>query len=75
MTRIEPKTESEKSKDWNKNSHFLFSLPNEFKIGTKKKRKTDLKKAVDYWKEKVNDIEKRISKTTGDDVHNPSLAS
>jgi DNA-directed RNA polymerase subunit RPC12/RpoP len=60
MTRVEPKNESEKNRDWNKNSHFLFSLPNEFITGTKKRRKIDLKKAVEFWTEKVNDIETKI---------------
>ncbi len=61
-TRIEPKNESEKSKDWNKNSEFLFALPPEFETGTKKKRKVDLKKAVAYWQKKVNKIENNIEK-------------
>jgi DNA-directed RNA polymerase subunit RPC12/RpoP len=59
-TRTEPETESDKSKDWDKNSHFLFGLPSELNAGTRKKRKTDLKKAVEYWTEKVNKIEKSI---------------
>lgn len=64
VTRIEPLTESEKTKDWDKNANFLFNSPSEFRTGTKKKRKTDLKKAVEYWTEKVNLIEENIKKIT-----------
>ncbi|RKF04000.1 hypothetical protein C8N26_1632 [Tenacibaculum lutimaris] len=67
-TRVEPKNENEKNKDWNKNNYFLFNLPKEFTTGTKKKKKTDLKKAVEYWTERVNDIETKIIKITESNV-------
>lgn len=60
--RVEPQTQKEKSKDWDKNNHFLFSLPNEMKIGTRKNRRTDKLKAVAYWTKKIVDIETRIYK-------------
>ncbi|WP_298512765.1 hypothetical protein [uncultured Kordia sp.] len=64
MTRIEPQTESEKNRDQKKNSHFLYRLPAEYETGTKKNKKTDLKKAVEYWTEKVNEVEKNIEEIT-----------
>ena len=36
--RIEPKTENEKSKDLDKNSHYLYSVPVEIKYRTKKQK-------------------------------------
>lgn len=66
LTRTEPATEREKQKDWNKNANFLFQLPRDFKTGTKKKQKTDLKKAVTYWTEKVTEIELYIAKIAND---------
>ena len=65
MTRVEPENESEKSKDWNNNSQFLFSLPNEFTTGTRRKKRTDVEKAIQYWTERVTDIENKITKITG----------
>ena len=69
-TRLKPENESEKSKDWDENSHFLFSLPREFTTGTKKKRHTDLKKAVEYWTDRINDIESKIIKIIDTTAHN-----
>jgi DNA-directed RNA polymerase subunit RPC12/RpoP len=63
-TRIVPQTDNEKNNDWEENSHFLINLPREFESGTKKKRKTDLIKAVEYWTDKVNKIEENINKTS-----------
>lgn len=58
--RIEPKNESEKHKDWNKNWCFIVKLPNDFYTGTRKNRKTDLKKAVAFWTDKVVEIEQYL---------------
>lgn len=59
-TRIEPKTESEKSKDWNQNIKYLHNLPNDFKTGAKKNEKIDLEKAVEYWAKKIKFIESHL---------------
>ncbi len=59
LTRLESKKEEIRKSD--KNGSFLWNLPNEFETGTKKKREIDLEKAVNYWTEKVNEIDKNIN--------------
>ncbi len=59
--RIEPQNDSEKQKDWNNNAGFLFAIPQKLKEGTRKKRKIDSDKAVDYWTEKLIVVENRLS--------------
>ena len=61
-TRTEPKTESEKSKDWNESIIYLHNIPNDLKTGTKKKQKIDIEKAVTYWTEKIHFIENQLEK-------------
>ncbi|QXP78757.1 MULTISPECIES: hypothetical protein [Winogradskyella] len=68
--RIEPKNDSEKSRDWDKNNEYLFSIPNDFYTGTKKNRKVEIEKAVEYWSEKIEFIDNRLKKTTGNTVYN-----
>ncbi|WP_162880278.1 hypothetical protein [Mariniflexile rhizosphaerae] len=60
--RIVPKNDSEKSKDWYKNSEYLIYIPNELKDGTNKNRKIDWEKAVVYWSEKIEYIESHLKK-------------
>ncbi|WP_245896457.1 hypothetical protein [Flavobacterium sediminis] len=67
--RIEPENESERNKDQNKNCEFLFSIPSEFKTGTKKNRKVNLEKAVQYWGEKIELIERYIKKITNNYIN------
>ena len=59
--RIEPKTDSEKQKDWNKNSEFLCTVPYTLKTGSKNNRRVDIEKAVEYWTVKTNEIEEYIA--------------
>ncbi|MBS9774317.1 MAG: hypothetical protein KGV59_04080 [Tenacibaculum sp.] len=63
-TRVEPETESEKNKDRKENGEFIAMLPSKFTTGTKKKRKTDIKKAIEYWGERVNNIDENIRRIT-----------
>lgn len=63
-TRNEQKSETENDNDWKINSQFLLGLPSEFNIGTKKKKIIDIENAVEYWINKVKEIEKNIIKTT-----------
>ncbi|WP_282081431.1 hypothetical protein [Aquimarina algiphila] len=60
--RIEPKTNSEKNKDLANNSHYIYSIPNKIKSGTKKNKKADKVLAVQYWAEKIEEIELQINK-------------
>lgn len=61
-TRIEPKGDSEKRKDWDENNAHFFNIPNDLKTGTKKNRKVDAEKAVAYWTEKIDFIQSRLQK-------------
>ncbi|MBL6446385.1 hypothetical protein JMN32_08705 [Fulvivirga sp. 29W222] len=63
-SRVEPKTESEIQKDWNKNSEFLWVIPDSLKTGSKKNRKIEIGKAVDHWTQQLADIDSRIQKIT-----------
>lgn len=58
--RIEPKNDSEKTKDWDKNKKYLFRIPGKFYVGTKKNRTVEVQKAVEYWSEKIEFIEKHL---------------
>ena len=59
-TRTEPKSTSRDQKDWQFTGHYFYNLPKELKLVTRNTRKTELKKAVSYWVEKINVIETRI---------------
>lgn len=58
--RVEPTNDSEKQKDWNENMQYLYSVPQNLKAGTGKKRKIDPDKAIDYWAGKIKDVERKI---------------
>ena len=62
--RIEPTNDSEKHKDWDANKNYLFSIPRDLETGTKKKRRVDIDKAIDYWTKNINDINRKITKLT-----------
>uniref|UniRef100_UPI0040488788 hypothetical protein n=1 Tax=Roseivirga sp. TaxID=1964215 RepID=UPI0040488788 len=55
--RVEPNSEGEKQKDWDKNANFLARLPNSTREGTRKNRTVNLEKAVAFWKEKTDTID------------------
>ena len=63
--RIEPETPSEKQKDWNKNSDYLFAVPNEVQMGTRKKRQVDSQKAVQFWTHNLEQVEIRLQELSG----------
>jgi DNA-directed RNA polymerase subunit RPC12/RpoP len=62
--RVEPINDSEKQKDWDANKDYLFSIPQDLKTGTKKKRRIDIDKAIDYWTKNINDIDSKIKELT-----------
>lgn len=63
-TRVEPKNDSEKSKDWHKNNKYLYSIPNDLKTGTNKNQKIDSEQAVEYWANKIKFIEGQLKELT-----------
>lgn len=58
--RQEPQTQSEKQKDWNANKEKLVSMPANMYSGTRKNRKIDKDKALEYWTGKINKIDAHI---------------
>jgi hypothetical protein len=62
--RVEPTNDSEKQKDWDKNKDYFFSIPQGLKTGTKKKRRVDIDKAINYWTNNINEIDSKIRELT-----------
>lgn len=56
----DPESQSEVAKDKNQNSNFLYSIPKEFRKGTKNKPVYDSRKAQMYWGDKITEIENKI---------------
>lgn len=69
-SRIDPAIDRKKNKDWNQNHEYLLGIPAEFESGTKKHRKIDLKKAVDYWTQKVEQVNNYLQKIEASPSHN-----
>lgn len=60
----DPESQSEVAKDEYQNGSFLYSIPKEFKKGTKNKPAYDSRKAQTYWGNKVAEIERKIKTIT-----------
>ncbi len=58
--RVEPTTDSESQKDWLKNGKYLLNIPYELNTGTKKKKQVDIDKAIEYWSNNIENIERSI---------------
>ena len=58
--RVEPSNDREKQKDWDNNKKYLVNIPQNLKIGTKKKSRVDIDQAVDYWTKNIKCIESKI---------------
>lgn len=59
--RIDPANDSEKQKDWDANKKYLVRIPTNLMVGSRKKRRIEVNKAIDYWSKNVKDIESKIS--------------
>jgi DNA-directed RNA polymerase subunit RPC12/RpoP len=69
ITNEKLQTENTKHKDFYSYELLLYSSPIKLKKGMQKIPKNDLKKAVEYWTEKVNEIEQNLTKLTGNTVY------
>lgn len=57
----DPETQSAIAKDEHRNANFIYSLPREFRTGTRNKPTYDASKAQHYWNEKILKVEKKIN--------------
>lgn len=58
--RVEPTSDREKQKDWDSNKKYLIQIPSKLMSGTRKKRRIEADRAIDYWSKNVKDIESKI---------------
>lgn len=60
----DPKSQSEIAKDQHQNGNFIYSIPKEFRKGTKNKPVYDAKNAQIYWSKKIAEVELKITTIT-----------
>ncbi|WP_221420238.1 hypothetical protein [Fulvivirga sp. M361] len=56
----DPVTQDEINRDENANSSFLYRVPKDVRIGTKKKPKYDAGKARIYWSNQIQELDKKL---------------